>query len=111
MTYTMIDDRTAAEAETQTVMVLGLDKFMSGWGGAAGGNSYAAWACTREQASYVLDWVERRGDITRARIVNAPKLGNGPRMSASAAHVHIYATSDTHPALRDWVRHFGSAAA
>jgi hypothetical protein len=92
MTYE--DDRTRTQMKTHTVLVVGTDRFMSGWGGAEGGASYAGWACRPEDSDKVLKWVRRRGDQMRIRITSDPYR---PR---NAAHVHIYVVVDGHPALR-----------
>jgi len=41
---TYIDDRTTDQHATHRLAVIGTDSFMSGWGGAEGGASYAGWA-------------------------------------------------------------------
>ena len=40
-----VDDRTSEEMKTHQIIVAGTDSFMSGWGEAKGGVSYAGWAC------------------------------------------------------------------
>jgi len=89
-----IDDRTSEEQDTHTSLIGGLDRGMSGWGGATGGKSYSVWACRLTDAVAVLDWVERRGDITyiRATVGTFPTSGPG--------HTHTYVVNDGHPALR-----------
>ena len=42
------DDRTEEEKRSHAILVIGTDKFMSGWGLAKGGLSYAAWACKKD---------------------------------------------------------------
>ena len=78
------DDRTVAERTSHIFGVVGTDPFMSGWGGAEGGTSYAIWACTPEDVRRVEDKVERRGDMLRVRVVELATYR--PR----AQHVHIY---------------------
>ncbi len=54
------DDRTPEQKATHPILVIGTDSFMSGWGGASGGSSFAAWACRPEDESKVLRYVESR---------------------------------------------------
>lgn len=91
---TIEDDRTDEQRESHTMMVLGTDKFMSGWGEARGGASYAAWACRPDDAHRVLCWVESRKDMKRVRMV-----GPGYRPPRNCKHLHIYVVDDQHPAL------------
>ncbi len=92
------DDRNADQKQTHTCLIAGTDSFLSGWGKASGGTSYAAWACKPEHARPVRDWVESRGDMKRVREVstNWKPTGNG--------HAHIYAVDDQHPALASLAR-------
>jgi len=91
-----VDDRTEEEKQTHTILVTATDKFMSGWGGASGGNSKCAWACKdRVQASQVLDWVNARSEMKYVNI----HYNNNWRPK-NAAHVHIYVVGDNHPALK-----------
>ena len=87
------DDRTPEQVETMPIAVVGTDKFMSGWGGAAGGASVAAWACRPEHEKAVVEWVEARKDMSRLRTVTLK--GYRPR----CAHFHVYPVGDNHPAL------------
>ena len=120
------DDRTAAQLETHTWLVVGTDKFMSGWGEARGGTSVAAWACLPEDRKEVLEWVERRNDMKRVRessencyrcggmkrdpvhgaATPAPEKcsrckgrGRLPYRPGRAAHFHVYVVERDHPAL------------
>lgn len=77
------DDRTEEQKKTHPILVVGTDRFMSGWGGAAGGASFAAWACRPEDERRCLDWVESRGDMTRVRTTIDP-------YRPKCAHLHIY---------------------
>jgi len=81
------DDRTVAERATHTFGVVGTDPFMSGWGGAAGGASYAVWASTPEDVRRVEDKIRRRGDMLRVRVVELATY------RPKAQHVHIYVAS------------------
>jgi hypothetical protein len=81
------------EHETLPIIIWGRDRFMSGWGGAEGGYSWAGWACPFEAADRVERWVRRRGDMQYVRVG-----GDRPR-GRNVAHVHVYACRDGHPAL------------
>jgi hypothetical protein len=78
------DDRSDKQKKTHTLAVVGTDSFMSGWGGAEGGMSYAGWACTYEDLDATERMVLARRDMKRVRIVSLD--GYRP----SAAHTHIY---------------------
>lgn len=83
------DDRTNEQKVTHTLAVVGVDPFMSSWGDAAGGMSYAAWAFKEGQAVQTLSKVQARGDMRRVRIVAL----DGYRPTG-AAHLHIYVAKD-----------------
>lgn len=87
------DDRTFEQRKTHTVIVAMTDRMLSGWGQAAGGTSYAGWACLPSDAYRVERWVRSRSDARRVRVVagNWRPRGNG--------HCHIYVVGPTHPAL------------
>lgn len=89
-----VDDRTIEQITTHPVIIGGRDKFMSGWGAASGGSSYAGWACRAEDVDAVYAWVKGRGDITR---VSCHYHGWYPR---GRGHTHIYVVTDNHPALQ-----------
>jgi hypothetical protein len=89
------DDRTEAEKETHNYGITAIDKFMSGWGGSAGGNSRATWACKKEDWHKVIDWVESRAEM---KYVNLVKLDS--YRARNTAHHHIYVVNDGHPSLR-----------
>lgn len=78
------DDRTDEQKQTHVWAVVGTDPFMSGWGEATGGMSYAAWAYQEGHQSAVEGFVRARGDMHRIRIVYLPDWR--PR----AAHTHVY---------------------
>jgi len=88
------DDRTPEEMHTHTVLVVGTDSFLSGWGKAAGGLSYAAWACKPEDMHTVERWVRSRGDMRRVRVTCDPY-----RPSRGCAHLHIYVVRPGHLAM------------
>ena len=90
-----IDDRTAEQMKTHTVLITATDKFMSGWGDASNGASKCAWACSKAQDwGKVLDWVEGRSEM---KYVNVNFTG---KWYPKAEHVHIYVVDDSHPALK-----------
>jgi hypothetical protein len=91
-----VDDRTDAQKQTHTWIVAGTDRFMSGWGRAEGGTSYAAWACKPEHRREVLNWVESRGDMLRVREVSPDWRPRGK------GHTHIYVVTEKHPAWPHW---------
>ncbi len=78
------DDRTESQKDSHYMLVVGTDKFLSGWGRATGGMSYAAWACGYNELKRVRAWVASRGDMLRVRTVYA--RGYSP----DCAHLHIY---------------------
>lgn len=68
------DDRTDAHRDPQSpeflpYIVVGTDSFLSGWGQARGGASFAGWACTDADLNACLAMVERRPEMKRVRIV------------------------------------------
>lgn len=83
MTY--VDDRTDEQHLTHTRAVVGTDSFMSGWGEAKDGVSYAGWAF-RDDGEFAdcLAMVERRSEMKRVRIVTLSDY------RPKAAHTHIY---------------------
>jgi len=89
------DDRTTEQKKTHTYLVGGTDSFLSGWGMAKNGNSYAFWACKPKDYSKVLNWVEKRGDIKRVRLVFDPYYPNPDYCK----HCHIYFVDEKHPAI------------
>lgn len=90
----LVDDKTDEQRETHKWLIVGTDSFMSGWGEARGGKSYAAWACRDEHRGEVLSWVEGRSDMKRVREVY------GEYRPSGQGHCHIYVVEDGHPALR-----------
>ena len=87
------DDRTAEQKKTHRIIVGMTDSFLSGWGEASGGTSYAGWACQDGQQAQVERWVRSRTDALRVRILFdtwRPK-GHGD--------CHIYVVDKGHPAL------------
>ena len=91
---TIQDDRTPEQKATHPIIWLGTDRFLSGWGGAAGGASYAGWACRPDDQYAVERWVRARGDMGRVR-----EVGPGYRPSSACSHLHVYVVGPGHPAL------------
>jgi hypothetical protein len=81
---TVEDDRTPEQRITHPIVVYGRDRFMSGWGGARGGYSWAGWACRREDVDRAERWVRGRSDMNYVRVG-----GDRPR-GRQVAHVHVY---------------------
>ena len=79
------DDRTPEQKKTHTYLVAATDRVLSSWGLAAGGSSFAVWACeSAEERDLVAALVRARGDMQRVRYVSPDYRPRG------AAHVHIY---------------------
>lgn len=92
-----VDDRSEGQRETHRWLVVGTDRFMSGWGKAAGGVSYAAWACeSLEAANQVESWVRGRSDMKRVRVVHEGERRWKPRGNG---HAHVYVVVPGHPSL------------
>ena len=89
------DDRTKAEMNTHPVVVMMTDRFLSGWGKAENGTSYAGWACRVGDIDSVERWVRSRGDAMRVRIV-----GRDYHPPSISGHCHIYVVGADHPATR-----------
>jgi len=88
-----VDDRTKEQRKTHPIIVAGTDSFMSGWGKAKGGISYAGWACKHEDLPKVEQWVRSRSEMKRVRIVSNDWKPRG------TGHTHIYLVGPKHPAL------------
>jgi len=88
------DERTDEQRTTHRFGVVGRDSFMSGWGGATGGYSRAAWACTVENLDNVERWVRNRSDMKYVNVVDLTTY----RPPRDTAHFHIYVVDDGHPA-------------
>ncbi len=89
------DDRNEETRITHNCIILATDRFLSGWGLAEGGNSYAAWACKSKDFTKVLRWVKSRSDMMRIR-----EVSTNYRPSQYCAHLHIYVVNDNHPSLQ-----------
>jgi hypothetical protein len=88
------DDRTPEQRKSHRLIVAGTDTFMSGWGKACDGVSYAGWACLPEQVNTVERWVRSRSDMKRVRVVSGNWRPKG------TGHAHIYVVDQKHAALR-----------
>lgn len=90
------DDRTPEQRTTHQWAVVGRDRCLSGWGGAAGGASRAAWAVN--PATVNLDrverWVRSRGDMRYVNVVDLTTY----RPPRGTAHFHVYVVEPDHPA-------------
>lgn len=84
-----VDDRTPEQKLSHTIIVLMTDSFLSGWGQAGKGPSYAGWACRPELADRIEQRIRARSDAKRVRVV----LGNY-RPPAIEGHCHIYVADD-----------------
>ena len=90
----VLDDRSEAQRETHVRGVVARDSFMSGWGGARGGYSRVAWACSPDaDIEKLYKWVKNRDDM---QCVNKVGLKSyiPPR---GTAHFHIYVCTENHP--------------
>ncbi len=79
------DDRTEEQKETHLWAVVGTDPFMSGWGQAEGGVSYAAWATNFEGIAPLEERIRNRDDMKRVRTIWLKDYR--PR---GKGHLHIY---------------------
>lgn len=96
---TINDNRTAAQKSTHRYLVIMTDRCLSGWGGAAGGSSYAAWACEGySEAKRVEQWVRSRSDASRVR-TTVDTARSPYRPGRGCAHLSVYVVTDGHPAL------------
>lgn len=85
------DDRTLEQRQTHPLAWGGTDTFLSGWGKATGGKSYAFWAYEEGHGNAVESWVRNRGDIARVReVMLSTYRPKGP------GHCHIYVMRDAH---------------
>lgn len=95
---TIKDDRNVDEHLSHNWLVIARDRFMSGWGGAAGGASIAVWACaTLPEAEACEQWVRNRSEMRNVRLVREK---NRTLARIRAAHVHVYVVDAGHPATQ-----------
>mgnify|MGYP001589555681 FL=1 len=90
------DERTPEQKESHTWLIIGTDRFLSGWGKAEGGVSFAAWACESKDRAKVFAWVKSRSDMKHVRMVSNYDNVYKPK---GTGHCHIYVVTDTHPSL------------
>jgi hypothetical protein len=92
------DDRTEEEKKTHILAVVGRDRCLSGWGGAAGGYSRAAWAFdpAKVNPDRVENWVRSRTDMQFVNLVDLRTY----RAPAGTAHFHIYVCNPDHVAAK-----------
>lgn len=88
------DDRTEEQVKTLGNIVVGKDKFLSGWGEAEDAISFAGWACSDEDVERVLEWVSNRSDMEHVEVVDDFWLPKCPKW-----HYHVYVVEAGHPAL------------
>lgn len=91
------DRRTDQERKTHTVLIVGTDPMMSGWGEAKGMASYAAWAVNpvTHSVERVFDAVNSRSDMRRVRVVvDSP---DAPYRPGPSVHLSIYVVDGSHP--------------
>ena len=86
------DDRTEEQKATHTLAVGGTDRFLSGWGGAEGGSSFAFWACTSDDVDRCERAVRRRKDMKRVRVIIIDDYRPGP--SCKDCHVYVWGGQD-----------------
>lgn len=87
------DDRTEEQKKTHTWLVVGTDRFMTGFGQECGrlgrGQvSLAAWACKPEDVDRCEALMHNRNEMKRIRVVSDPYYPKG------CYHLHIYVFSD-----------------
>lgn len=92
------DDRTDSQRETHPFLVIGTDTFLSGWGKAEGGVSYAAWACPEQWLPHVFDMVRARRDMRRVRTTSGKWSPRG------RGHAHIYVVTPEHVYAPSWAK-------
>lgn len=90
-----VDDRTPEQRKTHCWGVVAEDKFMSGWGQAAGGASRCAWACAPDvDVGKVERWVRNRSEMRFVSVVDLTTY----RAPRGTAHFHIYVCNQGHNA-------------
>ena len=88
------DERTEEQKATHVWGVVAKDKSMSGWGGAIGGSSRCAWACSPDaDIDKLFNWVSGRREMRYVSQVDLRKY-SAPR---GTAHFHVYVCEKDHP--------------
>lgn len=95
MRYEVHDMRTPTQRKTMNMLVVGMDPFLSGWGPARHGLSFAAWACHSADLPWVHQWVLDRDDINGVQVVH-----DGEFEDERCVHLSIYPVDENHPAMR-----------
>ena len=94
---TVADDRTEEQKKTHILAIVAADKFMSGWGGATGGTSRAAWACHPDVSTdRVWNWVRARREMRHIKLIDL-RTYRPPR---GTSHFHIYVCNADHVAAK-----------
>ena len=88
------DLRTPAQRVTHTIFVVGYDPFLSRWGRAQLGTSFAAWACEECNVEAVEEWVGKRNDVRDAVTVDEDDFDDN-----RCVHLSIYPVANNHPAI------------
>lgn len=91
MSYTIVDDRTSEEKEKTRGFVVATDRFLSGWGEAAGRSLVAVPFSDADDCARVETRLRLRDEMLRVRIVGPayrPHLHPGD-------HLHIYNLRDS----------------
>tara|TARA_Y100001972_G_scaffold96053_1_gene118399 strand:- start:392 stop:703 length:312 start_codon:yes stop_codon:yes gene_type:complete len=100
----MIEDRRTEEQKQKLkYFVMGTDTFLSGWGRAKDGISYAVWFCeTKEQRQKLTYFVKSRSDMKRVLNGSSEQfeslLKRKPFMDR-ANHISIYVCDENHRAF------------
>lgn len=92
-----VDDRTDEQKKTHRLGIVARDRFMSGWGGAAGGISRCAWAChPNVNTDRVYNWVKNRSEMRYVNLVDLDTY----RPPRGTVHFHIYVANGDHPGAK-----------
>ena len=83
------DDRTPEQKKTHKRLVVGTDRFLSGWGLAKDGVSYAAWAC-EDLESFQKCWKRIKGRTDMKNVREAFDSDFSPYKPRGNGHYHIY---------------------
>lgn len=86
---TIRDTRTPEQAAATRFLVVMTDRCLSGWGEAAGGLSYAAWACHDGNVDAVEREIRARRDAARVRVV-VDRPGKRYRPGPGCSHLTVY---------------------
>lgn len=104
-----IQDTRPKNTRRETIAVAARDEFMSGWGEAEGGYSYAAWACkSHDDAEKVSKWLNGREEMQDIQIIEAATSRDLKMCIITAVsgfevetkHLSIYNVNKGHRALK-----------